>query len=68
MRHLATQKVWTAANDEDRIRAYAAELVGLAPDVIVSSGGAATAAMGQKRLTCSTVGCLFSPGADMVGT
>jgi putative ABC transport system substrate-binding protein len=33
------------ANDEDRIRTYAAELVGLAPDVIVSSGSAPTRAV-----------------------
>jgi putative ABC transport system substrate-binding protein len=39
------------ANDEDRIRAYAAELVGLAPDVIVSSGGAPTRAVqGQTQI------------------
>jgi putative tryptophan/tyrosine transport system substrate-binding protein len=38
------------ANDEDRIRAYAAELVGLAPDAIVSSGAAPTRAVqGQTR-------------------
>jgi putative ABC transport system substrate-binding protein len=39
------------ANDEDLIRAYAAELVGLAPDVIVSSGAAATRAVqGQTQI------------------
>ena len=39
------------ANDEDRIRAYAAELVGLAPDLIVCSGGAATRAVqGQTQM------------------
>ena len=36
------------ANDEDRIHAYAAELVGLAPDVIVSSGAAATRAVQEQ--------------------
>ena len=36
------------ANDEARIRAYAAELVGLAPDVIVSSGAAATRAVQEQ--------------------
>jgi len=39
------------ANDEARIRAYAAELVGLAPDLIVCSGGAATRAVqGQTQM------------------
>jgi putative ABC transport system substrate-binding protein len=36
------------ANDEARIRAYAAELVGLAPDVIVSSGAGATRAVQEQ--------------------
>jgi putative ABC transport system substrate-binding protein len=36
------------AGDPDRIRAHAAELVSLAPDVIIASGGAATRAAQQQ--------------------
>jgi putative ABC transport system substrate-binding protein len=54
------------ANDEDRIRAYAAELVGLAPDVIVSSGGAATRAVQGQTQTIPIVimgaGDIFTNG------
>jgi len=38
-----------AADDPDRVRAYAAELVGLAPDVIVTSGG-------QRQAQCTADG------------
>src|SRR5271165_1302077 len=34
--------------DPDRIRTYAAELVGFAPDVIFAIGGAATSALQQR--------------------
>jgi putative ABC transport system substrate-binding protein len=43
------------ANDEDRIRASAAEIVGLAPDVIVTSGAAPTAAVQQQTQTIPIV-------------
>jgi putative ABC transport system substrate-binding protein len=49
--------------DPDRIRAYAAELVGLAPDVIFASGGAATRALQQRT---QTIPIVFS-GPDPVG-
>jgi putative ABC transport system substrate-binding protein len=51
------------AGDPDRIRAYAAELVGLAPDVIVTSGGAA---MGAVQLRTQTIPIVFTAGPDAV--
>jgi putative tryptophan/tyrosine transport system substrate-binding protein len=52
-----------AADDPDRIRAYAAELVNLAPDVIISNGGAATSALRQRT---QTVPIVFAAGGDAV--
>jgi putative ABC transport system substrate-binding protein len=43
------------ANDAERIRAYAAELVGLGPDVIVTSGAAPTRAVQQQTQTIPIV-------------
>jgi putative ABC transport system substrate-binding protein len=49
--------------DPDRIGAYAAELVGLAPDVILAIGGAATRALQQRT---QTIPIVFT-GPDPVG-
>jgi ABC-type uncharacterized transport system substrate-binding protein len=49
--------------DPDRIRAYAAELLGLAPDVIFAIGGAATSALQQRT---QTIPIVFR-GPDPVG-
>jgi putative tryptophan/tyrosine transport system substrate-binding protein len=49
--------------EPDRIRAYAAELVGLAPDVIFAIGGAATNAL---QLQTQTIPIVFR-GPDPVG-
>jgi putative ABC transport system substrate-binding protein len=54
------------ANDEDRIRAFAAELVGLAPDAIVTSGAAPTRAVQRQTQTIPIVilgaGDVFASG------
>jgi putative ABC transport system substrate-binding protein len=42
-------------DDPDRFRAYAAELVSLAPDVILTAGGAATRALQQQTQTIPIV-------------
>jgi putative ABC transport system substrate-binding protein len=52
-----------AADDPDRTRAYAAELVGLAPDVIVTGGGPPTRAVQQQT---QTIPIVFASGADAV--
>jgi putative ABC transport system substrate-binding protein len=52
------------AGDPDRIRKYAAELVTLAPDIIVTTGSASTAAALQ---TTGTVPIVFVQVADPVG-
>jgi putative ABC transport system substrate-binding protein len=49
--------------DPDRIRAYAAELVGLAPDVIFAIGGATTRALQQRT---QAIPIVFG-GPDPVG-
>ena len=51
--------------DADRIRKYAAELVALAPDVIFSTGGAATE---QLTKTTRTVPIVFAVVPDPVGS
>src|SRR5262245_25038360 len=43
-----------AAGDPDRIRRHAAELVGLAPDVILASGGTTLAPLRQVSRTVPT--------------
>jgi putative ABC transport system substrate-binding protein len=48
-------EVRVGANDEDRIRASAAELVGLAPDVIITSGSAPTRAVQRQTQTIPIV-------------
>jgi ABC-type uncharacterized transport system substrate-binding protein len=53
-----------AGNDPDRIRQYAAELVAVAPDVILVSGG--TAAGPLLQVTC-TVPIVFTETPDPVG-
>ena len=53
-----------AAGDADRIRKYAAELVALAPDVILANGGPAVAALQQAT---RTVPIVFVNVADPVG-
>jgi putative ABC transport system substrate-binding protein len=50
--------------DADRIRQYAAELVALAPDVIVAIGGAA---VGPLQQTTHTVPIVFTGTPDPVG-
>jgi putative tryptophan/tyrosine transport system substrate-binding protein len=55
---------WAAA-DVDRIRGYAAELVALAPDVIVSSGTPTVVALQQAT---STVPIVFVQVPDPVGS
>jgi putative ABC transport system substrate-binding protein len=50
-------------NDPDRLRAYAAELVSLAPEVIVTSGGATTRVV---RKTTQTIPIVFTAGNDPV--
>jgi putative ABC transport system substrate-binding protein len=54
---------WTAA-DADRIRTYAAELVALAPDVILASASQSVAALQQ---TTRTVPIVFAIVIDPVG-
>jgi putative ABC transport system substrate-binding protein len=51
------------AGDPVRIRAYAAELVGLAPDVMVTGSGAPTIALQQQT---QTIPIVFTGGADAV--
>ena len=43
-----------AAGDADRVRRYAGELVALAPDVILTAGGAAVAALQQATRRCQS--------------
>jgi putative tryptophan/tyrosine transport system substrate-binding protein len=52
-----------AADDPDRIRAHAAELIGLAPDVIVTGSGAATSVVHQQT---HTIPIVFAAGGDAV--
>jgi putative ABC transport system substrate-binding protein len=51
------------AGDPDRVRAYAAELVSLAPDVIVTSSVSATKAMQQQT---QTIPIVMAAGGDPV--
>jgi putative tryptophan/tyrosine transport system substrate-binding protein len=53
-----------AAGDPERIRRYAAELVALAPDVILASGGTTLAPLRQVSRTVPTV---FTGVSDPVG-
>jgi putative tryptophan/tyrosine transport system substrate-binding protein len=53
-----------AAGDADRIRRYAAELVALAPDVILAIGAATT---GPLRQATRTVPIVFVNVSDPVG-
>jgi putative ABC transport system substrate-binding protein len=63
------------AGDADRIRKYAAELVALAPDVILASGGAVAGPLLQLTrtvpivftLTPDPVGALARPGGNATG-
>jgi putative ABC transport system substrate-binding protein len=50
-------------NDPDRLRAYAVELVSLAPEVIVTSGGATTRAAQEQS---QTIPIVFMAGNDPV--
>src|SRR5207247_7612325 len=54
---------WAAGNP-DRIRRYAAELVALAPDVILASGGTT---LGPLRQVSRTVPTVFTGVGDPVG-
>jgi putative tryptophan/tyrosine transport system substrate-binding protein len=51
------------ADDPDRIRTNAAELVGLAPDVMITDSGATTIAVHQQT---STIPIVFTAGPDAV--
>jgi len=62
-RNLRVDTRWSADNADDT-RKYAAELVGLAPDVILSSGTIAAAALQQATRTVPVV---FTFVADPVG-
>jgi putative tryptophan/tyrosine transport system substrate-binding protein len=53
-----------AAGDPERIRRYAAELVALAPDVILASGGTT---LGPLRQVSRTVPMVFTGVSDAVG-
>src|SRR5262245_42322864 len=53
-RNVRIEYRWAAGNPE-RLRRYAAELIALAPDVVVSGGGAAAAAMQQASRTVPIV-------------
>ena len=53
-----------AAGDADRIRKYAAELVALAPDVILASGGSVVGTLLQAT---RTVPIVFTQTPDPVG-
>jgi putative ABC transport system substrate-binding protein len=53
----------SAANDPDRTRAYAVELVSLSPDVIVTGNGPATRAVQQQT---QTIPIVFTAGGDPV--
>jgi putative ABC transport system substrate-binding protein len=55
---------WPAGSDADRIRKYAAELVALAPDVILATGNITTAPL--QQLT-RTVPIVFVVTSDPVG-
>jgi putative tryptophan/tyrosine transport system substrate-binding protein len=52
-----------AAEDSDRIRAFAAELISLVPDVIVTGSGAASSAVHQQT---HTIPIVFTAGGDPV--
>src|SRR4029453_1435276 len=52
------------AGDSERIRQYAAELVALAPDVIMASGGSVTGPLLQLT---RTVAIVFTQTPDPVG-
>ena len=55
---------WAAADDDDHVRRYAAELVALAPDVILAGGGAAVRAVQRAS---ATVPIVFGQVSDPVG-
>ena len=62
-RNIRIEERW-AADDTDRIRKYAAELVALAPDVIVGNG---TAVLTALRQATRTIPIVFVAVADPVG-
>jgi putative ABC transport system substrate-binding protein len=55
---------WPAGSDVDQVRKYAAELVALAPDVILATGNTAT---GPLQQATHTVPIVFVVTADPVG-
>jgi putative tryptophan/tyrosine transport system substrate-binding protein len=55
---------WGAAGDSDQIRKYAIELVSLAPDVIVATGGST---VGPLQQATRTVPIVFPNADDPVG-
>src|SRR5262245_7069616 len=63
-RNVRIEYRWAAGNPE-RLRRYAAELIALAPDVVVSGGGAAAAALQQAS---RTVPIVFGNIADPVAS
>ena len=59
--------LWWGRGDEDRMRALARELVGLQPDIILTSGEAATAAIQQETRTIPiVVGGVTDPVAQRI--
>jgi putative tryptophan/tyrosine transport system substrate-binding protein len=75
-RNLRMELRW-GGNDSNRIRALAQQLVGLQPDIIVTGGGAATAALQRETRTIPIVfmtladpvasGRLDRPGGNITG-
>jgi putative ABC transport system substrate-binding protein len=63
-RNLRIDLRW-GGDDINRIRAVAQELVGLQPDIILTTGGAATAAVERETRTIPIV---FAIGADPVAS
>jgi putative ABC transport system substrate-binding protein len=55
---------WGAAGDSDQLRKYAIELVSLAPDVIVATGGST---VGPLQRATRTVPIVFTNADDPVG-
>jgi len=61
--HNVRTEIRFGVGDPDRLRAYAAELVGLVPDVIVTNGGAPTRALQERT---QTIPIVFTGGPDAV--
>ena len=64
-RHNVLVDVWWTRGDINRIRTFAQELVGLQPDIIVTGGGVATAAL--QRAT-ATIPIVFATLGDPIAS